>query len=218
MSEAISHSHLSIPVAGGGPGVVLLHAWWGLTPFFRSVCDRLAREGFVALAPDLFGGEVASTIQEAKELKASVDRKPVNAAMKEAVDRLLGLEPVRGASVGILGFSLGANYALWLGRAKAPQVGAIVLYYGAGGGRFDRSPGAVLGHFAEEDAWGAGKERVASLEERLRSGGVDVVFHTYPGTTHWFFEEDRPEAFDRAAASLSWGRTIEFLRARLPRD
>ena len=61
------------PGGGGGPGILVLHAWWGLTPFFRDVCDRLANEGFVALAPDLHGGRTAETPDEAEALLASMN-------------------------------------------------------------------------------------------------------------------------------------------------
>src|SRR5258706_8169668 len=61
-------AYLAVPEHGSGPGVLVLHAWWGLTDVFKQVCDRLAREGFIALAPDLYHGKTTTSIDEAEEL------------------------------------------------------------------------------------------------------------------------------------------------------
>ena len=86
--EELATAYISIPVSGKGPGVIVLHAWWGLNNFFMQLCDQLSQEGFVALAPDLYHGEVAVTIDEAKELRSKVERKVANKEMIGAVDYL----------------------------------------------------------------------------------------------------------------------------------
>jgi carboxymethylenebutenolidase len=109
-----------------------------------------------------------------------------------------------------MGFSMGAYYALWLVEQAALPVTATVLFYGTRGGDYAATPSAFLGHFAESDEWVAASG-VKKLEKALRAAGKEVDFHTYPGTSHWFFESDRPDAFSPQAADLAWQRTVAFL-------
>src|SRR5690348_4085556 len=99
-------AYIAVPVSGSGPGVLVLHAWWGLTDFFRGVCDRLAEAGFVALAPDLYGGATTATITEAEQLSARLNDAAARAAILDALYQLRAHPGVRGAPVGVVGFSL----------------------------------------------------------------------------------------------------------------
>jgi carboxymethylenebutenolidase len=206
---------LATPDAGQGPGIIVLHAWWGLNDFFKALCRRLADAGFVALAPDLYHGAVATTIAEAKQLRSQLDRDSVNKDMSAAVAYLAEHPAVQGKSLGVVGFSLGAHWALWLADHHPRSIGAVVLYYGTSGGRFTKTQAAFLGHFAEHDSWGAGTQSVQAMEMRLNAAGRTATFHTYPNTQHWFAEDDRPDAFAPEAARLAWERSIEFLRFQL---
>ena len=207
-------AYFAVPEAGSGPGVLLLYAWWGLTPFFTELADRLAGEGFVVLAPDYYSGRTAATIEEAKGFRSKVDRTATNKMVKSASRYLQEQPSSSAAKIGVVAFSLGCGFALELARSRGDAVAAVVLFYGSGGGKFDRARAAFLGHFAEHDQWEKPK-RVRSLEERLRGAGCEVAFHTYPNTGHWFFEEDQPEAYDAEAAQKAWERTIEFLKRLL---
>jgi carboxymethylenebutenolidase len=207
--------YLALPAAGRGPGVILLHAWWGLTPFFTSLCQRLAEQGFTAFAPDLYQGATATTIAEAKKLRSLVDRDLAHARMRAAVRFLQDHPAVDRPRLGAVGFSLGAYWALWLADQPPHNIDAVVIFYGTSSGRFRKTQAAFLGHFAEHDEWGAGSQAVQALEERLRAAGRDVTFFTYPNTEHWFAEEDRPDAYREDPARLAWDRTIAFLHARL---
>jgi carboxymethylenebutenolidase len=111
----------------------------------------------------------------------------------------------------VLGFSLGAFYALDLSATEPELVRKVVLFYGTGDGDLSRSQAAYLGHFAEHDPFEP-EANVGGLEVALRRFGRPVTFHRYPGAGHWFFEPDRPEAYDPAAATLAWERTLDFLR------
>ena len=206
--------YLAVPESGSGAGVIVLHAWWGLTEFSKEVCERLADEGFVVLAPDLYHGDTAATIDEAKRLRSAMDRNVAHKKLKGAVDCVRSHPAVSDSSIGLVGFSLGGHLALWLARNKPKEVAAVVVFYGTGGGSFDKTRAAFLGHFAESDPY-ASPSSVQKLEERLRATEREVTFHIYPGTGHWFFEMDRPDAYDADAARLAWERTIEFLRVRL---
>jgi carboxymethylenebutenolidase len=207
-------AYLVAPDAGSGPGVLLLHSWWGLTPFFRSVADRLADEGFVVLAPDLMGGALPSSADEAQRLLAESDPNEGVALVTASAARLRNLRITPDGPIAVVGFSMGASWALWL-SARAPDVvAATVVFYGSQNIDFDGARSAHLGHFAEHDPFESDDD-IAFLEASLGLAGGDATFHRYAGTGHGFFESDRPDAFDADAAELAWSRTVEFLRAHL---
>jgi carboxymethylenebutenolidase len=217
VGDRLAAGHLALPATGSGPGLILLHAWWGLTPFFITLCDRLADAGFVTLAPDLYHGATATTIAEAKQLRSLVDRDVAHQEMRAAVSYLQRHTAVRGSRLGTIGFSLGAHWVLWLAEQHSHVIDTVVLFYGTSGGRFRKTQATFLGHFAEHDSWGAGSQSVQALAERLRAAGRDITFYTYPNTEHWFAEEDRPDAYHPEAAQLAWERTIAYLQAQLAR-
>ena len=213
--RAGGRGYLARPPAGGGAGVLVLHAWWGLTAPFMDLCDRLAGAGFVALAPDLYRGRTAGTIDEAEALLGRRDSAQMTADAIAAVALLRDHEATRGGGLGAVGFSMGAAWAIELATGERPDdFAAVVLFYGAGEGDFARSRAAFLGHFAPGDEWEP-DEGVAALEAAIRAAGKEVTFHRYPGAGHWFFEADRPDAYDPAAAELAWGRTITHLHRHL---
>jgi carboxymethylenebutenolidase len=206
--------YLAVPQTGHGPGVLVLHAWWGLTPFFKNVCDRLASEGFVALAPDRYGGPTATTIEEAEDLRRLESPERTEAQLTSAVDFLLAHEATVGDKLAALGFSAGASWALMLSTLKPEAVKAVVAFYGSGEADFSSAHAAYQGHYAQHDEWEP-PEEVRRTEDVLRAAGREVTFYTYPGVGHWFFEEDRPGYYDAEAAQLAWERTVSFLRGRL---
>ena len=122
---------------------------------------------------------------------------------------------VRGKRLGAIGFSMGAYWALRLAEDFPSDIGAVVVFYGTGDGEYSKAQAAVLGHFAEKDPYESA-ESVRDFEKVLRASGKSVEIHTYPGTTHWFFEKDRPDAYDATAAETAWLRTVEFLTTHLP--
>jgi carboxymethylenebutenolidase len=192
----------------------VLHSWWGLTPFFRQVCDRLADAGFVALAPDLHGGATAERPDEAEALLAAVDPNVVARLVLSSAQTLRGLNITPDAPIAALGFSMGASWALWLSARAAETVKAVVAFYGSQNIDFIESRSAYLGHFADHDEF-VTEDEVVEMEAHLRLLGRDVEFHRYPGTSHWFFEEDRVPAYDNAASALAWDRTLAFLHQHL---
>jgi carboxymethylenebutenolidase len=196
-----------------GPGVLVLHSWWGLTPFVRGVCDRLADEGFVALAPDLMDGRTVDDPDEAKAVLAETDMDVVSALVRSSLFTLRSLPATPNAPVGVLGFSMGASWALYLASRVPELVGATVVFYGSQTTDMAAAHSAFLGHFAETDEL-ITEDELTLMEADLRLLDKDVTFHRYPGTGHWFFESDRP-AYDAAAAELAWDRTIPFLHQHL---
>ena len=196
----------------GRPGVLVLPSWFGLKPYFKQVCHRLADQGYTALALDYYGGRIGNTIDEAKELQQEAESDPdvMGARVQAAKNHLASLRT--GESIGILGFSMGTDWAV-MTAAKEPDVAATVLFYGGWSVDFSHMKSKVLGHYAETDEWQP-FEVAKEMETNMKAAGVDVTLYTYPGTAHWFMEEDRPE-YNPAAASLAWERTFAFLTRSL---
>jgi carboxymethylenebutenolidase len=187
----------------------MLHAWWGLNPCFKQLCDMLAGNGFTVLAPDLFKGSVASTVEQAQGQVDGQDAEFIGRTIHAAKERLASLT---SGKVALVGFSFGGAWAL-VSAAEEPDIAAVVLFYSVYGVDFARVKGKVLGHFAELDQWEP-LEGVRDMETDMKAAGVDTSFHIYPGASHWFVEEDRPE-YDSGAAQAAWKRTIDFLRKNL---
>ena len=205
--------YLALPDGATGPGVLVLHSWWGLTPFFRQLCDRLAAEGFVALAPDLLEGRTPATAAEAEAALQQADANALAHLTRSSLHTLRELPVTAEQPVGVVGFSMGGSLALWL-SARVPQaIAATCAFYAGQDIDFVESCSAYLGHYAERDDY-VDEDGLVLLEADLHLLGLDTTFHRYPGTTHWFFEADRPE-HDPAAAALAWDRTVAFLHHHL---
>lgn len=216
--------YLALPDAAGDtksaaqPGVVVLHAWWGLTEPFREVCDRLAAAGFMALAPDLYHGETAETVERAEALGAALDQKMER--WRGDIAGALRYLRQNGATgpLGIIGFSLGGAYALDTSVNRPEEISAVVVFYDTYPGlEYNRASAPYLCHYAEDDSF-VSTEAIAQMERELQAAGRPVTISTYPGTKHWFFEANRPDAYDAAAAALAWERTVAFLNAGLRRS
>jgi carboxymethylenebutenolidase len=202
-------------VAGAGtaasPGILVLHPWWGLNDDVIAYADRLADAGFTVAAPDMFGGQVATTVEDAESLAHGADEEGVNVIVLAALDRLSERLDA-SARLAALGFSFGAHWAVW-GPTQRDRVVATVLYYGTTGDNLTDSTVPVLGHFAENDPYETA-DWVAEFESILRSAGREVEIHRYAGAGHWFAEPSR-DAYRPEAADLAFERTLAFLRRHL---
>jgi carboxymethylenebutenolidase len=213
--------YLATPAAGAGPGVIVLQEWWGLAPEVKTVCDDLATEGFTALAPDLYHGELAShtEMDKAAQLMTSMPMDRAARDMGGAVDYLAGHEAVRGDGIGVIGFCMGGMLTLALACQRPDKIVAAVPYYGAplaeGQADWGAMKAAALGHFAEKDDHFPA-DAVKELEAKLKDMGKEVDFIIYPGTGHAFASgHDALGTRDDEAARTAWVRTLEFLRAKL---
>jgi len=219
-SAGPTHGYLATPAGEQGPAVIVLQEWWGLDDHIRSICDRLANEGFFALAPDLFDGETTTQPSEAEQKLMALSMDKVEPQMCGAADHLAALEGVQGDGVGSLGFCLGGGLAVWA-AATCPNITAAVTYYYVmphGKPDFSKIKGPVLGHFGTADAFISHDESKA-LEAELRDAGVEVTFHYYDGNGHAFFaDHNRLGTYDPEAAQLSWERSVSFLRDALAAD
>lgn len=217
--KEIGRAYLATPDAtAGGPAVLVLHAWWGLIPFFKRLCDRLAAEGFVVLAPDLYGGKTANTIAEAEALLNQRDVSRMQQAAFAAVHALRRHPLNTHGPIAVIGFSMAATWAITLAtESTSDDICAAVLFYGNGAGDFTRCQADFLGHFAAHDEWEP-DEFVRQTEANLRKAGHEVTFYFYPSVGHWFFEDDKPEHYNAEAAQLAWERTLQFLREKLMKE
>jgi carboxymethylenebutenolidase len=213
MSQAQPDGYFANPPAGSGKPVLVLHAWWGLNDTIKSLCLRLAASGFVVFAPDLYHGKVTDQISEAEALVTALEGN-IAQARADVAQAARYLQSRAGSSetgIAVIGFSLGAFYALDLSVNDPESVCSVVLFYGTGPADVTRSKASYLGHFAENDPFEE-RANVDALEQGLRRVGRSVTFHHYPGTGHWFFEPDRADAYNPAAADLAWERTLDFLK------
>jgi carboxymethylenebutenolidase len=213
MTQPQTPGFLAAPPAGTGPGVLVLHAWWGLNDTMKAFCTQLAEAGFVAFAPDLYHGQVADTIAEAEALGAALDAnfQQAKAEIAQAATFLNERAGQTDRGLAVIGFSLGAYYALDLAAADPERIRSVVLYYGTGDGDYSRSKAAYLGHFAEQDEFEP-SSNVDALEDGLKRAGRPVTFYRYSGAGHWFCEPDREQAYNESAARLAWERTLAFLQ------
>jgi carboxymethylenebutenolidase len=204
------NGYLAVPSAGSGPGVLVFHAWWGLNAFFPTVCDRLADAGFVAFAPDLYQGRIATTIEEAEALRKQSDNAAMETAAMNAFAYLTSHSAVSSAPIATLGFSMGAGWAAEIASQAPAKVAATVLFYGAVDADFAAARAAYQCHFAADDPWEP-SEYTEQMQAAMRAAGRDVTCYTYPNVQHWFMETDRPE-YNAEAAGLAWQRTIDFVK------
>ncbi len=215
MTNQSKYEYLATPRSGKGPGVLVLHPWWGLNSFIRDFCDRLAQNGFVALAPDMFSGKVANTVEEAEKLVSqSNEVQTVPPIILSAVEELRKNPAVNENGLGVVGFSFGGAWALWLATYKPEIIRAVTVFYSSGEGDYQQSKASFLGHFAEKDPFEP-EAGIRALEKSLKSANRPTTFYTYSGTGHWFFETDRKEAYNAPAAQLAWDRTVAFLHGQL---
>jgi carboxymethylenebutenolidase len=216
-SVGAASGYLAVPAGEQGPATIVLQEWWGVEDHIRSVCDRLAAEGFYALAPDLYEGETTTQPSEAEQKMMALSMDKVEPQMCGAADFLSKQPGFEGSGVGSLGFCLGGGLSVWA-AATCPQITAAVSYYYVmphGKPDFSKVKGPLLGHFGTADEFISHDESKA-LEAELRDAGVDVEFHYYDGAGHAFFNEtDRLGTYDADAARLSWERTVSFLRSAL---
>jgi carboxymethylenebutenolidase len=217
---ATGGGYLARPEEGAGLGVIVVQEWWGLVDHIKDVCRRFAAEGFTALAPDLYHGRSVpnSEPDEAGKAAMGLDLERSARDLSGAVDFLQGHEAVRGRGVGVVGFCMGGGLALWLASLRPDAVRAVVPFYGlvrdAAQPDWDKMTAAVEGHYAANDEF-LDPEYAHRLEEQLKDLGKDVRMFVYPGTSHAFFNDTRPEVHNADAARQAWVRTLEFLRAKL---
>lgn len=203
--------------SGSGPAVIVLQEWWGLVGHIKSVTDRFAEAGFVALAPDLYDGDSATEPDEAGSLMMALNISESERKMQEAARYLLALDATTSKKVGVVGFCMGGQLSLYAASTSPDLIGACVNFYGIHPNvqpPLTNLQAPVLGFFAEHDEY-ASPEIVEALSRQLTVLEKTHDFHTFPGTRHAFFNDDRREVYNREAAEESWTKMIQFFREQL---
>jgi carboxymethylenebutenolidase len=212
-----AHGYLALPEGGHGPGVVVIQEWWGLTSHIADITDRLAREGFVALAPDLYGGPTTHDAAEAGEMMA---RLPLHRATRDlagAIDFLLARPDVTSKTVGLVGFCMGGAFVLRMAAEEGSRVGAAVPFYPVGPMPDDYSglQAAVLAHFGDQDAFMAA-DAPSALESSLRSGNPkEIKVVRYPAGHAFLNDENLLGTYNPEAARAAWEATVSFLKTNV---
>ncbi len=194
---------------------MVIQEWWGLTTHIKDVTDRFAAAGFVALAPDLFGGPTTHDGGEAQKLMTEL---PVERAARDlggAVDFLLGHDAVTSSTVGAVGFCMGGGFVVVLAAQQGDRIGAAVPFYGVLKEDFPDLSGITApmqGHFGEEDSFttpAAARELAQRIE---KESGVTPELFFYPAGHAFFNDENLLGTYDEEQADLAWNRAVEFLR------
>jgi carboxymethylenebutenolidase len=212
-----AYGYLALPTSGSGPGVIVIQEWWGLTTHIAHMADRLAGEGYVALAPDLYGG--ATTHDEGEALQLLLEL-PVDRAARDlrgAVEYLLSQDGVTGETVGVVGFCMGGAFALQLAVQEGGRIAAAVAFYPTAYLPDDyvglQAP--VLIHIADGDEINP-PTLAEELNEEISAGtGRKPEIDHYPAGHAFLNEEDLLGTFDAEQARIAWDRTVAFLRAHL---
>jgi carboxymethylenebutenolidase len=210
-----AQGYLATPPGAKGPGVVVIQEWWGLVPHIKSVCDRLANEGFVALAPDLYHGHTTKSPDEAGKMMMALRIDEAEKELRGAVQALLANAAVAPRKIGTIGFCMGGALSLFA-ASKNPEVAACVVFYGGHPNVKPDLPNLrapVLGLYAEKDSF-VNQDAVRQLDAELTKLGKRHEFHTYPGVDHAFFNETGKN-YDAATANDAWRRAVEFLTTEL---
>jgi len=209
-------AYRAMPVSGRGPGVLVIQEWWGLVDHIRDVCDRLAREGFVALAPDLYRGEAADGPDAAGRLMLDLEIPRALRDLDAAVAELLNTDAVAGSVVGVVGFCMGGQLALAAGCGNR-RIGAVADFYGVHPNvnpDFSQCQASVLAVFAENDDF-IPRDAVKRLAADLEAAGVPASVRSIPEAQHAFMNDSRPDVYNATAAAHGWDTLLAFFRAEL---
>ncbi|MCB9450911.1 MAG: dienelactone hydrolase family protein [Anaerolineaceae bacterium] len=208
---------LARPADGGDyPAAVVIQEWWGLNDHIKDVARRLAAEGFVTLAPDLYRGQVAEEPDEARKLAMELDRDRAIKDIQGAVDYLVGLPGVTPQQAGIVGFCMGGGLAAWM-ASVGQQVGAVAVFYGGRAPLTDDEAqdvsAAFLGIYGEKDG-SIPLEVIHNNEQKLKAHHKPCEFIIYPDAPHAFFNDTR-QSYRPEAAADAWRRTLDWFRQYL---
>jgi len=206
--------YLATPAAGKGPGVLVIQEWWGLVGHIKKVADRFAAEGFTALAPDLYHGKTASEPDGAGKLFMALNIAQAEKDLRGATTYLA--QHSSTAKLGVVGFCMGGQLALFAATLNR-SIGACVDFYGVHPNvkpDYSKLNGPVLGLFAEKDGF-VTPQVARDVDAAMKKAGKQSEIHVYPNVDHAFFNDERPDVYDKSAADDAWRRTLAFFRQHL---
>lgn len=197
------------------PALIVIQEWWGLNDHIKDVSDRFAAEGYVVLAPDLYDGKVTKDPEEAGKLMQGLDKNYALQTLNGAVEYLKGREDVDAGRIGVTGFCMGGSFALLL-PCHNKSVKAAAPFYGdvPSDDELKELEAPVLFIGAEQDFW-ITQDKMDHLKEVLSSLGKEGEVKVYSGVGHAFFNDTRPEAYDKASAEDAWQSVKDFFAKNL---
>jgi carboxymethylenebutenolidase len=208
--------YLARPSSGEpAPAVIVIQEWWGVDEHIKDVTRRFAQQGFVALAPDLYKGAVATEPDEARKLVMELDEPEAVLEMDQAIAFLVDQEYVSGDHAGVVGYCMGGGLALQL-AVESDRVGAAVSYYGTllTPEETAQVKAPIQGHYGMEDRFD-----LDALQEMVQNVQDNTQFaaeaYTYEGAGHSFFNDARADAYNADAAEASWDRTLAWFNTNL---
>jgi carboxymethylenebutenolidase len=217
----LASGYLAKPAAGSGPGVLVIQEWWGLDADMKATTDRLATAGFVALAPDLYHGELAGhdEMDKASHLMQSMPADRAGRDMSGAVDYLASNPAVTSSGIGVMGFCMGGMLSFLIAANRPDKVKAIVPFYGFPQGAMEpdwsKMTAAVSGHMAEHDTFFP-PAAAQALEAKLRAMGKNATLTVHPGTGHDFMgPHNALGTLNTALAEQIWPQAVAFLKDQL---
>jgi carboxymethylenebutenolidase len=206
--------YLATPASGKGPGVIVIQEWWGLVQHIKTVCDRFAAEGFTALAPDMYHGQTASEPDAAGKLFMALNIAQAEKDLRGAATYLASRSSTAG--LGAVGFCMGGQLALFAATVN-PAVRACVNFYGIHPNvkpDYAKLSGPVLGLYAEKDGF-VTPQVARDVDAAIKKAGKQSEIHIYPNVDHAFFNDERPDVYNKAAADDAWRRTLALFRQHL---
>lgn len=208
--------YLAVPASGSGPAVIVIQEWWGLVSHIVGVADRLAAEGFVALAIDHYRGVETTEPDEAQKLMLGLNIAQVADDLAQAAPWLLARQEVTSEKAGVIGFCMGGGLALLAPTVSDDICCAVAFYPAMPWPQYapDWSHYAgkcALIHAAESDESWAG-EAIATYAAAIAANGGQATVDRYPESVHAFFNDSRPEVFQPANAAAAWATSLPFLR------
>ncbi len=213
-----TRGYLAVPEGDGPwPGVVVIQEWWGLNDNIRDMADRFAREGFVALAPDLYYGETAAEPDDARKLAMALEYPDALRVIQSAVDRLIAHDAVSPKKIGVIGFCMGGGLA-WHAAASLSGIGTAVPCYGGGPDLSPEQAAAidvpVLAIYGEQDQ-GVSPEVARRRAALMDAAGAQHEMIIYPNAGHAFMNDQRPSAYNPQAAEAAWRRIVDHFNETL---
>lgn len=199
---------------GNEPGIIVIHEWWGLNDNIRMMTEKLAGEGYSALAVDLYNGKVAETPDSAGAYAGSVE---INRALSNLTQAYNYLVNEHGAeNIGTIGWCFGGGWSLRIALAHPEDIDATVVYYGrleTDKEELEKLEMPILGIFGAEDQ-GIPVKEVRKFEQTLESLDKDASIHVYEGAGH-AFANPSGERYQKDAAEDAWQKTVTFLKENL---
>ncbi|MFB0900996.1 MAG: dienelactone hydrolase family protein [Dehalococcoidia bacterium] len=194
-------------------GIIVLQEWWGLNDHIKDLCNRFAAEGYLSLAPDMYDGTIAKEPDEAGKLMMALDIEQSGQKLNSAIDYLI---EKTGKKIGTIGFCMGGALSLFAACNAGDKIGACVDFYGIHPSiKYDWNnlTAPVLGLFAEHDD--NVNPNIPIYEKALKNHSKEFLFHTYPGTSHAFFNDTNIANYNKDAATDAWERVLDLYQANI---